>query len=273
MGILPNCIIIGAMKCGTSSLYQYLDLHPQISMSALKEPCFFIKEVNWNKGVEWYKSLFNEASEIRGEASVEYTCYPLKKGVPERIKNIIPETKILYLVRDPIKRLVSHYYHYKASGYETRSFDVVIRYLKNNEYVFKSMYYMQLEQYLKCFSASNILVIQAEKLRNNKKQTLKNIFKFLNVEENYEHQDFSKDWHQTKEKIKRPHFIYVLEQMFGKRNFRSILPYTFQKFFHKKLDQNIKINEGQFEHLKAFLQKDVEKLKAFTGYSLEEWSL
>ena len=83
--MLPNLIIIGAAKAGTTSLPFYLGLHPHISMSKEKELDFFARERNWNKGIEWYESQFNANVQICGEASPCYTNYPILKGVADNL--------------------------------------------------------------------------------------------------------------------------------------------------------------------------------------------
>jgi hypothetical protein len=102
--LLPNLIVIGAMKAGTTSLHAYLSLHPEIFMSANKEPRFFTEEWNWHKGLEWYEAQFPERVTIRGESTPDYTKLPEIRNVPERIHSLIPDVRLIYLVRDPIDR-------------------------------------------------------------------------------------------------------------------------------------------------------------------------
>ena len=118
-GTLPNLIIIGAQKCGTTSLHYYLNLHPQILMSREKELNFFITERNWSKGVDWYRSQFVEKAEIYGESSPNYTDYIRFGGVPERMYSVVPDARLIYILRDPIERIVSHYVHLCDMGLET----------------------------------------------------------------------------------------------------------------------------------------------------------
>src|SRR6059058_6332030 len=75
-GALPNLIVIGAQKCGTSGLHYYLSLHPEVSMSRPKELNFFIVERNWPRGTEWYAAHFEPRAIVRGESSPNYTAYP-----------------------------------------------------------------------------------------------------------------------------------------------------------------------------------------------------
>src|SRR5947208_13622101 len=99
-GALPNLVVIGAQKCGTSGLHYYLSLHPEISMSKPKELNFFIAERNYPRGLDWYRAHFDPTAKVRGESSPNYTAYPLHVGVPERMHSIVPDAKLLYLVRD-----------------------------------------------------------------------------------------------------------------------------------------------------------------------------
>ena len=111
------------MKCGTTSLHNYLNLHPEIYMQEEKELDYFIEKRNYKKGLNWYKSKFNSKnSKILGESSPYYTKYPLFKDVPKNIFNLIPDIKMIYIVRDPITRLISHYKHNYMLGREKRSF-------------------------------------------------------------------------------------------------------------------------------------------------------
>lgn len=102
--MLPNLVVIGGMKCGTSSLHYYLSLHPQISMSEPKELSFFAE--NWPRGRDWYEAHFPEDLPIRGESSPNYMKHPAFPGVPERMVSLVPDAKLVYLVRDPIARIV-----------------------------------------------------------------------------------------------------------------------------------------------------------------------
>src|SRR4051794_39226328 len=110
-GRLPTFYIVGAMKSGTSALHQAVAAHPAVFMSTPKELHFFVEDRNWSRGVEWYADQFaaaNGASAV-GEASVTYTQMPFRAGVAERIAQLTPNARIIYLVRHPVERMLSHY--------------------------------------------------------------------------------------------------------------------------------------------------------------------
>src|SRR5687768_8813331 len=102
---LPNLIIIGAMKCGTTSMHGYLRRHRQIEMSGTKELDFFIAGRNWEKGPDWYASQFPGGTAIRGESSPNYTSALIFPGVPERMHSVVPDARLLFMVRDPVDRI------------------------------------------------------------------------------------------------------------------------------------------------------------------------
>ena len=87
---LPNLIIIGGLKCGTTSIHHYLGLHPEIQMSKPKELNFFVEELNWDLGLDWYASRFDDRFKVRGESSPHYTNLPRFTGVAERIQRALP---------------------------------------------------------------------------------------------------------------------------------------------------------------------------------------
>ena len=143
---LPNMIIIGGLKCGTTSIHHYLGLHPEIHMSKPKELNFFAAEQNWDLGFDWYESRFDNTVKINGESSPHYTNRPRFNGVAERIHKHIPDAKLIYMVRDPIKRILSHWVHATGAGYETRDFEPTLA-LPNTAYSQPSNDWIPLQPY------------------------------------------------------------------------------------------------------------------------------
>src|SRR4051794_28578727 len=106
---LPDFIVIGTTKGGTTSLWRYLSDHPDIFMPTRKELRFFSNNERWRQGVEWYARQFEGAGEhqLVGEASPQYTSWPRYPHVPERMASVVPNAKLIYLVRDPVARTAS----------------------------------------------------------------------------------------------------------------------------------------------------------------------
>ena len=189
-GALPNTIIIGAMKCGTTSLHDYLSYHPSISMSRRKETNFFVHHQNWSKGLGWYRSHFPEAKAVVGESSPNYARYPVFPGVAERMHRVVPDAKLIMCVRDPIKRMVSHYIHSYSLGRENRPLETAFRQRENNPYLLCSSYFYQLEQYLRFYDPEQIKLVVLEELDQNPAAALTEVFGFLGVDPSYHDERF-----------------------------------------------------------------------------------
>jgi hypothetical protein len=184
--MLPNFLVIGAMKSGTTSLHRYLGRHPQVFTSKHKEPEFFAsggKVGTWDRGLLWYEELFAEAGDALavGEASISYTQYPLFEGVPARIVQVLPDVRLVYLVRHPIDRMVSHFWMRIRNGRETeKSIDKALH--ADSHYLDISRYAMQIEQYLEYFPLEGMLIVKSEDLRAEREATLRRIYAFLGVD-------------------------------------------------------------------------------------------
>jgi hypothetical protein len=132
---LPNLIIIGAQKRATTSLHYYLGLHPQVAMAREKELNFFILERNWPKGIAWYRSQFTGPGSIHWETSPDYTYHPVLGDVAARTHAVVPGAKLIYILRDPVERILSHYVHDWARGAEHRTISQALADLTANRYI------------------------------------------------------------------------------------------------------------------------------------------
>ena len=297
MSNLPSVVIIGAMKSGTTSLHHYLNLHHEICMSRQKELNFFNKDKNWNKGVEWYRANFVGQEKIYGESSPNYTDYPREKNVPQRMFSVIPAAKLIYVVRNPVERIVSHYIHLSAIGKEHRSIDRALSDFDSNLYVTRSKYYFQLSQFLEFYSPSNILVISSEELSNCPQKTMKNVFQFLEVDAEFKFDvtknmgnvlifggailnsdfKFNTKLHSSanKRRLKIPadgqlaKTLNTMTQVLPieiREHAKKIvyLPFT-EKIKKPKLDKDLR------NRLWDYLSEDIDRLKEFTGRSFPEW--
>ena len=113
---LPDFLVIGVQKAGTSSLFGALCRHPEIQEPARKEVHFFDRE--WPQGVDWYREQFT--GPVTGEATPYYVFHPLAL---ERMQAVVPDARLVLLLRDPVQRAVSHYWHEVRLGHEDRSLE------------------------------------------------------------------------------------------------------------------------------------------------------
>lgn len=177
--ILPDFIVVGAMKAGTTSLFRSLSMHPEIGMSRDKETNFFLAEGNFRRGPKWYSRQFRPGFRFHGEASTNYTKVGAFGGVPERIKTYLPDVKLIYAVRDPVDRFVSQYRHSWAHG-ETSVRPEDLRYASEYEHILDvSCYARQLNAYLEHFDLKNILVVDFDHLTRNNTGVMNEIYDFI----------------------------------------------------------------------------------------------
>jgi hypothetical protein len=181
---LPTFVLVGAMKAGTVSLSHYLDQHPDVFLGRggrFGEPNFFVAEQNWPLGRGWYESLFEAAGSAAaiGECSPGYTMAPLFCGVPERMAQVVPNARLIYLVRDPIARMQSMYLHQVSAGRERRRPEAA---LLDDHYLAPSQYGFQLAAFLDHFDRRQVLVIANEVLRDRPRDALTKMFDHLNLD-------------------------------------------------------------------------------------------
>lgn len=199
-GQLPTVIIIGAMKCGTSSLHYYMGLHPAIWMSRRKELNFFLTADSHARGEHWYRSWFRTSRPVRGEASPGYSAWPQFDGVPERMRATVPDARLIYLVRNPIDRLVSHYLHNVVERHETKALAELVR-EPDNPYVARSLYGAQLGRYLRHWPLDRILILRSRSLLEDRDATMARVYRFVGVDSSFRDARFG--WRRHRSVLKR----------------------------------------------------------------------
>lgn len=179
---LPDFLIIGACKAGTTTLWKYLQRHPQIGMLDPKEPEFFSKSEHYSKGIDWYKRLFAAIPEgvVCGEASTTYSRHPHFGDVPSRIYAHAPNVRLIYMLRHPVERTYSHYQHRMRLNVPRMTFEEALE--SDPMFLDSSLYLMQMEQYLARFDRSQLLPVLLDDLSADPERTLRMIQDFLGVE-------------------------------------------------------------------------------------------
>jgi hypothetical protein len=207
---VPNFIIIGAGRAGTTSLYHYLKQHPQVFMTPIKEPNFFAideedrlddltlkfgrEKIFPIKHINEYESLFQGVTKEKaaGEASPRYFW---GSGCPARIKYHNPDIKLIAILRQPVERAYSDYLRYVQLGLETRPFTQAINidslqrrnmdHINLGFYLYTGFYYMHLKRYLAHFQRDQIAVYLFDDFERDALGVLRNIFQFLEVDDKF----------------------------------------------------------------------------------------
>ncbi len=206
--VLPDFLIIGAQKGGTSSMYHYLTQHPSIAPALVKEIHFF--DLHYHERIDLYRAYFptylkkfsallKRQKLLTGEATPYYLFHPL---CPSRIFNKLPKVKLIALLRNPIDRAYSHYNDMRSGGWETLSFEEAIKsenvllrgekekilqagnYSKNHHlysYLSRGIYVEQLQDWMKLFKKEQFLILESESFFTSPDNTMKKVYRFLGI--------------------------------------------------------------------------------------------
>jgi Sulfotransferase domain len=284
---LPTFFVIGAPKAGTTSLHAYLNAHPQIQMSAVKEPCFFGGPDN---GVGYtadhvssmsdYEALFDPAFLVRGESSTDYTTHPRRTGVPERIKEAVPDARFIYVVRDPVARTISHHRMTTALLGERRSLEVALGDLTDlmTPYISPSLYATQFELFLEHFPMERILVLDHAELQADRAGTLRKAHRFLGVSEleetaaSEEELLRSGEWRAYPSGYAKFVASYVAPLFrWVPRGVRRGVRSQIERVLWRPLESEV--SEETQERLRELYAPEVARLRELTGKDFETWSV
>ena len=195
---LPEVIVIGAMKCATSAVHEYLHAHPDVAMSGLKELNFFNgpdepphadedawwQTGQWHRGLDWYCSQFDPAAAVRGESSPAYTS-PSFPEVAARMAATIPGARLVYLVRDPVERAASQYAHHRRDGAELRPLaDALLD--DDSQYLDRSRYHERLEPFLRLFPRHQIRVVVQERLLRDRREEVAALHRHVGLDPHWD---------------------------------------------------------------------------------------
>jgi len=265
--MLPTFLIIGAMKCGTTSLYHYLAEHPEIGMSQVKETDYFVAERNLHRGRSWYESQFPTTAKACGEASPNYSKPWLFRGIPQRIQAELPEARLIYLVRDPIDRMISHYRHRFADGVENRPLCDALTADQRNPYLNGSRYFRNVKDFVDLYPLDRFLIVTSEELRDARQATLRRVFAFLDVDPEFAGPGVAMEWHRTETKYTRrtnPLSSFV-RQTWRSLTFRGPQP------IRPASPPDVALNDAAREWLINKLRPDIERLQKLAGRQFEAW--
>jgi hypothetical protein len=272
---LPNLIVIGAMKCGTTSLHYYLGRHPEIAMSRDKELNFFVAERNWAKGVDWYASRFPEDARIRGESSPSYTAAARFSGVPARMHAIVPDARLVYMVRDPVERLISNWVHAVAIGKEDRR---LAEAAQDAGYLDRSSYWRQISVYLEHYPRERILLIAMEELAENRAATLRQVYEFLEVDPDVPMPPDLRLHRSDRKRLKTPAGAWIARSWVG-RGVQALpqwVQWRAMEFLYRPFSRKIErpaLSERERALLIERLREDTNRFRELAGRDFPTWSV
>ena len=286
---MPNLFVIGAEKCGTTSLHHYLGLHPEISISSIKGPGYFARSSDDYRLIpvrnrDDYLALFEAGTPVRGEATPGYSAFPELGGVPARIATEVEDPKFLYLVRDPIERIESalrHWAVFGRFGVGERAIDV--EEIPETYMVSGSRYMTQIEQYLEYFPSESFLVVDSDRLRDDRIATLSRIFEFLGVDSDFDHPGFSEVWNAAESRQIPPSAWRRLRSSGMADRLVGIAPDRMRsaaRRFRRRITEaagdpipEIVLSPDLDRRLREELKPEADSLREFTGQSFSTWRI
>ncbi|WP_406944930.1 sulfotransferase family protein [Halobacillus sp. SY10] len=275
MESLVNVFLIGAQKSGTTTLAYLLDQHSKIEVCRPKEPHYFTH--HFKKGTKWYHSLFpnHPKSEIFIDASTSYTMADtgnLKfEGVPEKIYKYNPNAKFIYILREPVERAYSGYWHAHRNGRINKSFSESIL-DKDFQHLVLSDYNSQLNKYKPYFEPSNILLITFEELKENYQDVVNKCCVFLDLDVEYVKLNSVKNKSHSANKFARE--IRKINNRFPLlTKIRNFLPRKVVKSIRKLgLNKSIpSMKDSDREYLKNYFRSRNDELNKHYDINIDQW--
>jgi len=277
----PNLFLVGAMKSATTSLHNYLDVHPEIFMTQdpWKEPNYFVEELNYNKGLDWYSSLFDnvQSEKVIGESSTDYTKAPNYRDTHLKLHQFNPNAKILYVMRDPIERAISQYWwevEYSAEGRDMKHG------ILENDWIMNCSYYaQQIKPYIDVFGRENVYTLTAEELISEPNRVMKEIFEWLGVSTDIQLKDETLKVHnQSKSSVNRVMGAGLLSKLKGgvvwdilKKVIPPTLKWKLMKLLSRKVDKDSSGKELAIEAIQPIMKAQTAELSQLLGRDFPEW--
>jgi Sulfotransferase domain len=269
---LPDFVLIGAMKSGTTTLHEQLSLQPGIFMSEPKEPNFFSNDEVYVKGLEWYQSLFTVASpgDLCGESSTHYTKLPTYPLTVERMKAVLPRAKLIYMMRHPIDRLISHYMHEQFELRMRVPIDKAID--RHPELISYGCYSQQLQPFLRAYGPENILPIFFEHFVRHGQEELERVCHFIGYQNQprwIEIDDFRKNTSNLRLR-KSPVRDALVETPVLRALRIKLIPKSWRERIKRfwQMTERPTLSESSIQRLDRVFEQDMDKLGQALGIEL-----
>jgi hypothetical protein len=275
--MLPNLFVIGSEKCGTSSLCRSPGAHPEIFISTPKEPHFFSMDENWDKGLSWYKGLFEEAGGAKwiGEGSVSYSYPHRAERTISRIQSCCVDPKFIYCVRHPFKRIESLHSQNIALGYYARTFTIEEFYQTYTSHIVSNSKYLAvLRSFTEVFGETSCHVLFFEDFVNAPDEVMAAVGRFLGLSAPCG--GWQTEWANRTQQKYEPLPIQRLKSFFGYSRFRDFIPKrlrraasnaTLKPFLRETLSDRVK------DALRAEIHDDISAFLREQGKPEGYWTL
>src|SRR5262245_42952887 len=269
------------MKAGTSSLYQYVGGHPQVFMPEQKELRFFGRE-DWESTLPWYETQFDGAggAVAVGEASTNYSKFPSIPHAADQIAAVVPNVRIVYVIRHPIDRAISHYMHSVLRGREDRPVELALT--ADPKYLDVSRYAMQIDRYLECFPREQLLVIRSDDLRHRRRETVARVFGYLGVDPTFVPATSQDEFYRTDQRRERHPRLQRVRRSGWYRPALDAIPIGVRQAMWRRLEplatwrvdrQRGEISPELRRELEGRVRDDVARLRGYLEPDFDGWGI
>lgn len=277
----PNYLLIGASKCASSSICTLLGSHPDVFMVKCKETAFFSIDKIFERGFDWYESLYDEAGgkKMRGEGSNRYTMKEVFPNTVQRIVAYNPDLKLIYCVRNPLSRIESYWMEIRSHGGEDVHYDFNKAVRLNRDWLVDSTnYWQQLSVYRDHFPDDRIHVIFYEDFKKNPSQVMRSCFEFLGVDPHVELDDPNLHIGDFNHKSVPRESLSKLREFSLFRTLRELVPKSLRdsikkKFLFKKVEARPVWQPDVREWVVDILEEDTNRLLEYCGKQKDFWGL
>lgn len=271
-------LIVGAGKCGTTSLFHYLGSHPEISKCEQKEPNFFCDEARFSRGPDWYVDLWDwdpELHEWALEASVDYANRPRYGGTVERVERYQDEQgasfKFLYIVRDPIERIESHI----TASWNARHGPLPsTRNPLDGRPLFPTCYAEQIRPFSEAFGNS-VLVLTLHDLEENPRETLSEVAEFLDIDTDHSFDCVEDIRNESVQKYK-PGKLWEAGLQLGLGGLVDWIPETvsapLRRLLGEPISEKYRLTEDEEAFLRTLLDTEMENLETRHDIDPSRWN-
>jgi hypothetical protein len=238
--------ILGAQKCGTTSLFYYIEDHPHICMSDPKEVVYFSRDETYAKGESYLNQFFHQCNKAEKLGTADVRLLTSTRA-PQRVHAYNPNARLIVCLRDPVERAFSAYWMAIRNGWEYSriTFEEAMNRELNSDheadenlpenafhrhYIRNGLYYTQMQKWLQYFGEDNIMLIRDDSLKENATKVLKDIFTFIGVDP-----DFEPDTTKKYNTVANPRFSFINTFIAGNKQLRATLGRIIPKTFKRKI--------------------------------------
>lgn len=275
---VADFVVIGAMRAGTTSLHNTLSGVDGLSLPRMKETDFFIDSKNWDRGRAWYESLFSKDQDrLRGEVCPNYAKRDVFPEVPRHIHALAPDIRIVYIVRDPVERAISHYRHTWISTGDVPAPDALENTWEERHILATSRYAWQLQPWLDFFDREQLRIIDFDTLVQEPAREIHALARHIGLDCGAAVSALADD-NSSEDVARMPRWWHAMRNTPLGMTARSLAPTRLvsavrSRIKSRDVDDVPDLSSPVRDRFKAYLEDDAKAFRKMTGLDFPNWSV